>query len=151
MVRPGKVPAGTPLTETELIVLEGLARGDTVGAVAKRIDRAANTVKSHALNIKARTGTHSIGAALAVAVARGEIVIPMEPGEELPERQQQILIGFAQGLSTDKIAQKLGVSVQTVKNDTTAMYRKLNGVSRPHLVYLGLKTGNLTVNRRKKK
>lgn len=151
MARTGgsKAPAGTALTRAELKVLNGLAEGKNLSAVAKMIGCSENTVKTHTLNIKSRTNTHSMGAAVAVAVARGEIVVPAEPGEELPWTQQQILIGFAQARSTTQIAEKLCLSVQKVKRETTALYHNLNGVSRPHLVYLGLKTGNLTINRRK--
>lgn len=149
MARLGRPPAGTALSAQEKIVLEGLCLGRSKGVVAQAIGRSSNTVKTHSLNILAKTGTHSIGNALAVAVARGEVTIKVELGEPLPLRQQQVLIGFAQGLSTKEIAKQIGVAVQTVKNDITKMYKTLNGVSRPHLVYLGFKTGNLTINRRK--
>lgn len=45
--------------------------------------------------------------------------------DQLPERQRQVLALLAAGKSDKAIAQELGIATQTVKNQLTAIYRRL--------------------------
>ena len=60
----------------------------------------------------------------------------------LTEREQQIVQLVSEGLSNAQIAQRLSLSVQTVKNRLSALYPKLGVRSRTELaVALLLRTG----------
>ncbi len=45
--------------------------------------------------------------------------------DQLPERQRQVLALLAAGKSDKAIAQELSIATQTVKNQLTAIYRRL--------------------------
>lgn len=130
-------------------MLVHLSSGNAKEVVAVELGISPNTVHSHTLRITAKTGAHSLGHALAVAVRRGEVAIEAQPGTPLKLRQQEILACYARGMSPHQTAAHLHVSHQTVKNDVREIYRALRAVSRVHLIYMGLKTGNITINRRK--
>lgn len=144
--------AGTALTAREVEVLNMIALGHPKEVVGERLSLSKHTIHTHTLYIMAKTRAATMAQALAVAVARNEYTIEVEKGEELPKRQQGVLIGYANGRLLERIAFDLNVSLHTVKKDVGELYIALEAVSRsrPNLVYRGFKTGNLTVNRRNK-
>lgn len=58
------------------------------------------------------------------------------PKLELTEREKEIAILVARGFSSKQIANKLGISIETVKTHRRRMLQKNNISSFPHLIYL---------------
>jgi two-component system, NarL family, nitrate/nitrite response regulator NarL len=91
-------------------------------------------------------------------VARGETVVPAEltadlathirrhaqsSGPALSEREQQVLVAFAQGRSIPQIAGDLYLSASTVKTHTQRLYEKLGVSDRAAAVAEGMRRGLL--------
>jgi two-component system, NarL family, response regulator LiaR len=66
-------------------------------------------------------------------------------GYNLTSRELEIFRMAARGLSNKDIAQKLGLSLQTVKGYLVSIFSKLSVSSRTEAVILGLRTGILTI------
>jgi DNA-binding NarL/FixJ family response regulator len=64
-------------------------------------------------------------------------------GDELSDREMQILHGMADGLSNAQIGQRLLISEDTVKTHARRLFRKLGARDRAHAVRLGLDGGAL--------
>lgn len=139
------------LSAKEKRILELIAQGFTRPAIAEIVGIAEGTVDGHMKRIFNAVGAHCASQAVAMAIARGEILVDVEIGEALSDRHQKILIGLAQGLSNPQIAASIDRCKQTLNREFSDLYTALKAGTRPHLVYLGFKTGNLTVNRREKK
>jgi DNA-binding NarL/FixJ family response regulator len=60
-------------------------------------------------------------------------------------REMEILNYMAQGLLNKQIANKLGISEQTIKNHVTSILRKLNANARTEAVVLALKQGLISI------
>ena len=78
-------------------------------------------------NVEAIVGPHS--------VAPDEHIIPLNP------RETEILQSVTNGLSNKEIANKLGISQQTVKNHMTSILRKLNVEDRTQAAVTALRRG----------
>jgi two-component system nitrate/nitrite response regulator NarL len=89
-------------------------------------------------------------------VARGETVVPAElaaglaqeirlrsdaGARLLSEREQQVLRGFARGLSAPQVASELLIGVSTVKTHTQRLYEKLGVSDRAAAVAEGMRRG----------
>ncbi len=89
-------------------------------------------------------------------VARGGTVVPPElavgladqirmraagPGVALSEREQQVLQGFARGLSIPQLAAELFLGASTVKTHTQRLYEKLGVSDRAAAVAEGMRRG----------
>ena len=64
--------------------------------------------------------------------------------ERLSARELEILELMSEGLSNRQIANRLWVSVETVKSHLSAVYAKLGAGSRAHAVAIGFRHGLLT-------
>jgi len=62
-------------------------------------------------------------------------------GSHLTGRERQIVDDLLHGRANKEIAQHLGVSSQTIKNQLTTLYRKLGVSGRVDLVMLAVKCG----------
>jgi two-component system nitrate/nitrite response regulator NarL len=73
------------------------------------------------------------------------LALPREPGEkgELTPRQEEVLRLLGEGLSTEAIAGRLGIAVETSRNHIRAVLRGLNVHSRLEAVVAGRKRGLL--------
>ena len=60
-------------------------------------------------------------------------------GRELTRRQRQILQLYADGHSTERAAQRLGLSTETVRTHTKAVLARLEARDRAHAVAIGLR------------
>jgi DNA-binding NarL/FixJ family response regulator len=67
-----------------------------------------------------------------------------EPLSRLTERELEVFDLIAEGLSNDAIAERLFVSLPTVKTHVNRVIAKLDGRSRPQLVVLGYESGRIT-------
>lgn len=63
----------------------------------------------------------------------------------LTSREMQILTLVAEGNQNKQIAGMLGISEQTIKNNVSAILRKLNANDRAHAVMLALRSGLVSV------
>jgi DNA-binding NarL/FixJ family response regulator len=83
---------------------------------------------------------------------RGERAKPIRPSDrrvvredaeelKLPPRQTAVLQGVADGLDNAVIAERLGISEETVKTTLRVVFRKLDARSRTHAVAIGLRNG----------
>ena len=92
------------------------------------------------------------------AVARGETVLASEiqaglaagireraagEGVKLTDREQEVLVGIAEGLSAREIADRLHLSAATVKTHTSTLYEKLGVSERGAAVAEGMRRGLL--------
>jgi two-component system response regulator DegU len=68
------------------------------------------------------------------------LVSPLTP------RETEILNHIAQGLLNKQIAEKLGISEQTIKNHVTSILRKLNANARTEAVVVAIKQGLITLS-----
>ncbi|NOT92259.1 response regulator [Ferruginibacter sp.] len=60
----------------------------------------------------------------------------VQNGLDLTEREKEIALLVAQGMSSKQVARKLTISIETVKTHRRRMLQKNNISSFPHLVYL---------------
>ncbi|MDZ4696655.1 MAG: response regulator transcription factor [Deltaproteobacteria bacterium] len=89
--------------------------------------------------LKAIRDTHAGGTAMAneVSVALAQRM----SGEEVTARERAILRNIAQGLSNKDIAEHLGVSPNTIRNQIAALMGKLGAVDRTQAVTIALQRG----------
>jgi len=67
-----------------------------------------------------------------------------QPLSVLTERELDVFDLIAEGLSNDEIAERLFVSLATVKTHVNRVITKLDGRTRPQLVVLGYESGRVT-------
>jgi DNA-binding NarL/FixJ family response regulator len=60
-------------------------------------------------------------------------------GQDITRRQREILQLYANGLTTEGTAQRLGVSTETVRTHTKAVLSRLSARDRTHAVAIGLR------------
>lgn len=78
-------------------------------------------------------------------LAAEQKIIPGGSHETLTPREQEVLVLFAEGMSTDKIADKLFISPKTVENHRSSIMRKLELHSTMELIRYAVKTGLIDV------
>lgn len=61
--------------------------------------------------------------------------------DKLTSRQVEILNFVKLGFGNKQVAAKLGIGMQSVKNQLTIVFFKLGAIDRAHAVYLALKRG----------
>ena len=67
----------------------------------------------------------------------------MGPDAPLSEREREILQLLAQGLHTQQVATRIGLSVETVKSDTKRAIQKLEADTRVHAVAIALRQAHI--------
>jgi DNA-binding NarL/FixJ family response regulator len=70
---------------------------------------------------------------------------PAEEEEQLTERERQVLLLLAQGFGTGAIAQRLSISMTTVRNHSQRILAKLRAHSRIQAVAVGYASGLIPV------
>lgn len=66
-------------------------------------------------------------------------------GEELTDREQQVLGMMAEGLSNKEISARLAISAHTVKFHISSILGKLRATSRTEAVSIGVRTGRVVI------
>jgi DNA-binding NarL/FixJ family response regulator len=111
------------------------------------------TLTQHAARVAGASGfvakdcsaTELLGAIRAVAAEGPRFVWRPEVARGLlSRRQQQILNHMAEGATNARIAESLGLSVDTVKHHTTLIYKRLDVPNRAAAVHLAQGLGLLT-------
>jgi two-component system response regulator DesR len=69
---------------------------------------------------------------------------PASPEAPLPEREREILQLLAEGLRTDEVAGRVGLSAETVKADTKRAVHRLEATGRVHAVANALRRSYIT-------
>ena len=73
------------------------------------------------------------------------LIVPDEPqpalGQDLTQREQEILALLVKGLSNAEIAQRLTITISTTKHHVSAVFRKLGVASRAEAMALVLEQG----------
>ena len=65
------------------------------------------------------------------------------PRTALTQRELDVLVAMAEGLSTKAIARKLGVALKTVENHKTRVYQKLGARTNAHAISMAIRLGLL--------
>lgn len=142
-----KPPPSTPLTPAELRILAGAARGRTDQQIANDLRISHDTVGTHLLRISARLGTTTRGAAVAAGYRLGYLTgLPAEPRPhiELTPEQTGLLLDFAAGRTSDQIARRLWLHVDSAKKRIRELHQVLGSTNRAHAVALAYQHGHLT-------
>jgi DNA-binding CsgD family transcriptional regulator len=139
------------VAEEELQALLYVARGYTMEVTGRKMRMDADAVKYRLRSVMIKLGTRSTPHSVVAAEGAGLISIPattLSPEPCLGGKQLSILIHIGEGLSRGEIRKKLGFDEDAVKRLISALYLELEAKSRPHLIYRGIETGNIPVNRR---
>lgn len=136
---------------TQLLIITNSKKTDTIGAL----------IKAGVKGIVTKNCSQQEIVNALQAVAQGQrfycnsiLNMVMEPKEEeekaaptssLSPRELEVLQLIADGLTTDKIAEQLYISVHTVNSHRKNMLRKLNITSPIHLVAFAVETGLVTL------
>ncbi len=83
----------------------------------------------------------SLAARLVQGYVRQDMPDSSSPPDNLTQREQEVLILIADGLTNAEIAERLGISVKTVDRHRENLMRKLNLHSRVDLVKYAIKRG----------
>jgi DNA-binding NarL/FixJ family response regulator len=144
--KPLRPVLGTPLTDRQVQVIAGFARGHTSRQIAGRLDIAWQTVDEHRKNISAATGMASRAGIVNFAYEHGYLDgLPPEYRAPvlLKPAYLDVLELMALGLGDDAIARRLFVSLGAVKSRVKILLRKLEVQERQHAVAIGWQQGLL--------
>ena len=126
------------LPETKVVILTSYGTSaDLVRAIANGAVGAQMKGSPIDAIIKAIRTVHSGGKAIAAEIQRflKEDTTPTD----LSKRQREVLLGVAEGKTSDQIADDLGISVSAVKQHITAACEKLGASSRAEAVTIALR------------
>lgn len=132
------------LPETKVVILTSYGTSaDLVRAIATGAVGAQMKGSPIDAIIKAIRTVHSGGKAIAAEIQRflKEDTTPTD----LSKRQREVLLGVAEGKTSDQIADDLGISVSAVKQHITAACEKLGASSRAEAVTIALRRNLLKI------
>jgi two-component system NarL family response regulator len=120
--------------------------GTGIVALARRPERhaASEALAAGASAFVAKSSPpEALERAVDAAAESDQFIDPATNGDRLPltPRQRQVLQLVADGLSTDKAAERLGVSTETVRTHSKAGIKRLQARDRSHAVAIGLRSG----------
>ena len=119
------------LTPRQQEVLQLATSGLTRAQTAERFGIAVSTVMTHRHQILRRLGVPTICAAVAlVREPRSDLSRSTKALEGLGPAQLQVLRCVAEGLTNQEIADRIGRSIHTVKNQLYLIYRMLGVTNR---------------------
>ncbi len=85
----------------------------------------------------------SVTARLLATFASGPGEAPADPLEALTEREEDVLLAVARGLTNAEIADRLHISLSTVKTHLAALLRKLGARNRVEIAIWAYETGRM--------
>jgi len=89
----------------------------------------------------AASGDGAVSPGLAAALLREAAVPAPDPGQQVSAREVEVLQLIAEGASPPEVAERLFISVKTVKNHLSSIYEKLDARDRTQAVLKGLRMG----------
>ncbi|MDR2796944.1 MAG: LuxR C-terminal-related transcriptional regulator [Treponema sp.] len=92
-------------------------------------------------NIRRHASTY--GKQLMIIATRYQQANPGPLLDALSPREQAVLFSLSQGLNREQIAQNAALSINTVKNTISCLYRKLGAVNRADAIRIAIATGLL--------
>ncbi len=127
-----QIIALTSFKEKEYV--EGALKGGAISYLLKNVsaDELANAVR------KAATGQASLSPEAAQVLIQ-KMNEPAQPGQDMTDREREILALMVEGLSNNSIAERLFVSQSTVKFHVSNVLSKLGVTSRTEAVALAIK------------
>ena len=126
------------LPETKVVILTSYGTSaDLVRAIANGAVGAQMKGSPIEAIIKAIRTVHSGGKAIAAEIQR--FLKEDSSPADLSKRQREVLLGVANGRTSEQIAADLGISVSAVKQHITAVCEKLNASSRSEAVTIALR------------
>jgi DNA-binding CsgD family transcriptional regulator len=144
---------GERLTQAEVRVVAGLARGQTNAEIGKALFLSEVTVKSHLQRIGRKLGCGDRAEIVHVAYGIGYLseLPPQLPPQwrrptGLSPRELEVLRCIAEGLTYRKIAERLGTGTETVKGVARLLFTRLRARGRAHAVALGHQRGLLVLS-----
>ncbi|MEV7867443.1 LuxR C-terminal-related transcriptional regulator [Streptomyces sp. NPDC088124] len=147
------------LRDYDLVILSGLARGQSVPEIAAAAGVSAGTLRNRVLVLRQRMGALSCAHAVALAYEHGWLNgLTREPAEpvRLSGHQRRVLRMVAAGLTNQQISRRLGVSTGMAVMQVRRIYRVMGtartgrsaGATRAHTVALAYQHGHLTLTDR---
>ncbi len=127
-----QVLALTSFKEKELV--EGALKAGAIGYLLKDIsaDELANAIRS------AAAGRPTLASEAAQVLIQSTRLPAEKVGFDLTEREKEVLTHLIDGLNNNQIAEKLVVSVSTVKFHVSSILSKLNATTRTEAVSIAL-------------
>ncbi len=131
------------LTSREIKIITLRAKGLKQKGIAATLGISPGTVKNHFCNIFEALGANSAISAILKSVNLGlikleditEVNPPLKPKpQRFSSRQSEILKMMENGMTSAEIAKQLGISVGTVKNHKTEIYKKLGGLGKTNVL-----------------
>ena len=98
------------------------------------IDDLANAVR------QAHAGKPTLAPEATMALIRAKTG-PLKPGNDLSQREREVIVLIAQGLSNEEIARQLVISPATARHHVSACIEKLGATNRAHAASLAIKHG----------
>ncbi len=126
------------LPETKVIILTSFGTSaDLVRAIAN--GAAGAQMKGSAIDTIIKAIRTVVAGEKAIAVEMQQFLREDSTPSDLSKRQREVLLGVANGQTSDQIADSLGISVSAVKQHITAVCEKLNAASRSEAVTIALR------------
>ena len=126
------------LPETKVIILTSFGTSaDLVRAIAN--GAAGAQMKGSAIDTIIKAIRTVVAGEKAIAVEMQQFLREDSTPSDLSKRQREVLLGVANGQTSDQIACSLGISVSAVKQHITAVCEKLNAASRSEAVTIALR------------
>ncbi|WP_158575943.1 helix-turn-helix transcriptional regulator [Streptomyces corynorhini] len=143
------------LRDYDLMILAGLARGQSLPEVAAAAGLATGTLRNRTREMRMRIGAACSAQAVAVAYQQGWMagLAPEPAPDAAPSGQQRrVLVMLAEGLTNEQIGRRLNITSLTVSSYLRRLYAAM-GTARPgrssaaaraHTVALAYQHGHLT-------
>ena len=140
------------LSAREIEIIAHAAAGLGLKETGNKTGLQVTSVRSHRRRITKKLGSKNMGITYAVTLMYKRGVFTPDPVPDpfpITGRQMQVLLLVAAGLENVQIAERLGVSMDTVKTHMRRMFDKTNTKFRAHLVGESFRNGTLVLYRPK--
>ncbi len=118
--------AAKPLTFREIEVLDLASRGLTNPRTGESLYVSKETIKTHRRHIIKKLGANNMVHAIRLAIEQGFLPIEqVEADISLGKDEFEVLDLFSQGLTTEEVATRRGVTTHTVNTQRKAIFNKL--------------------------
>lgn len=144
--KPARPAFGTPLTDRQVQVIAGFARGHTSRQIGNRLGIGWQTVDDHRKRISSATGCGDRAGIVDFAYREGYLTgLPPEDRAYiwLKPFEQEVLELLPLGLSNAAIGRRLFKSEGSVASCVQRLFRKLGVAERAHAVAIGWQHGLL--------